>query len=116
MDLTEMPFEKRLEMMRRRQAYFSAVAEEYTSFEDFIGAQDMWLVIMGIELTDCGEYLKLYIQLGFTEYEAYYVIKDSAGKLTVSDIIQWQDDYCCNSWLNITTGKSADEEDISSCY
>lgn len=42
----------RLAMMRRRQAYFSAIAEEYASFADFMQAQDMWLAIMGIELTD----------------------------------------------------------------
>lgn len=31
----------RMEMVRKRQAYFSAVAEEYASFTDFIKAQDM---------------------------------------------------------------------------
>ena len=33
---------ERIEMMRKRQAYFSAIAEEYVSFADFIKAQDMW--------------------------------------------------------------------------
>ena len=106
----------RLEMMRKRQAYFSAVAEEYTSFADFIKAQDMWLAIMGIQLTEYDNRLELYIQLDFTEYEQYYVIKTPEGNLTVSDIILWQDEVCCNSWLNITTGESADEEDISQCF
>ena len=102
----------RLEMMRKRQAYFSAVAEEYTSFADFIKAQDLWLAIMGIELTNCGRYLKLYIQLDFAEYEEYYVIMTDDGHLSVSDIISWQDEVCCNSYLNISTGECADEEDI----
>ena len=75
----------RFEMIRKRQAYFLAVAEEYTSFADFIIAQDMWLAIMGIELTDCGNYLKLYIQLDFSEYEVYYVIMDNDGRLTIGD-------------------------------
>lgn len=35
-----------LEMMRKRQAYFSAIAEEYTSFTDFIQVQDIWLAII----------------------------------------------------------------------
>ena len=67
---------ERIEMMRKRQAYFS----------------------------------------DFTEYEQYYIIKSDEGTLTVSDIIMWQDDYCCNSWMNISTGKDADEEDIPRCY
>ncbi len=40
MDLTVMSTEERIEMARERQAYFSAVAEEYTSFTDFIKTQD----------------------------------------------------------------------------
>ena len=42
--------EKRLKMMRERQAYFSAVAEEYETFEEFTKKQKIWLDIMGIEL------------------------------------------------------------------
>ena len=102
----------RLEMMRKRQAYFSAVAEEYTSFADFIKAQDMWLAIMGIELTDFGQYLKLHIQLDFSEYEEYYVIMTDNGHLSVSDIVMWNDDVCCSSYINVSTRESADEESI----
>lgn len=72
-----------LDMMRKRQAYFSAIAEEYTSFADFIRAQDMWLAIMGIQLTNHGEYLKIYVQLSPSEYEEYYVITGDDGRLTV---------------------------------
>ena len=43
--------EKRLDMMRKRQAYFSAVAEEYESFDEFIRTQKDWLEIFGIELS-----------------------------------------------------------------
>lgn len=75
----------RLEMVHKRQEYFSAIAEEYTSFVDFINAQDIWLAIMGIELTDCGDYLKLYIQLNFSDYEIYDVVMDNDGRLTVSN-------------------------------
>lgn len=102
----------RLEMMRERQAYFSAVAEEYASFADFMQAQNMWLAIMGIELTDCGLYLKLYIQLDFSEYEEYYVVADDEGELTVSDIVMWNNNDCCTSYINISTGKSAEKETI----
>ena len=77
----------RLGMIRKRQEYFSAIAEEYASSADFIKAQGMWLAIMGIELIDCGEYLKLHIQTSSTGYEVYYAIAGSDGRLTISDIV-----------------------------
>ncbi|MCM1505240.1 MAG: hypothetical protein NC127_08595 [Muribaculum sp.] len=113
MDLTAID---RLEIMRKRQAYFSALAEEFTSFADFIKAHDLWLAIMGIQLTEYDDRLELYMQLDFAEYEQYYVIQTPDGNLTVSDIILWQDECCCNSWLNVTTRESANEEDILSSY
>lgn len=109
--------EKRLKMMRERQAYFSAVAEEYDTFEEFIKLQKMWLDIIGIELYQENPlYLSLRIQLNYTDYETYHIIKGDDGKLTVSDVIWRQDLYCANSVMNISTGKSADEEDIPLCY
>lgn len=109
--------DKRLKMMRERQAYFSAVAYEYDSFEEFIKTQKMWLDIMGIELyQENPSYLSLRIQLDFQYYETYHIIKGEDGKLTISDIIWWQDLYCANSVLNISTGENADEEDIPQCY
>lgn len=109
--------EKRLEMMRNRQAYFSAVAEEYESFDEFIRTQKEWLEIFGIELSQDNEsYLSLRIQLDYTDYETYHIINGDDGHLTVSDIIWWQDLYCANSIMNIQTGESADEEDIIKFY
>lgn len=107
---------ERIELMRKRQAYFSAIAEEYTSLADFVKAQDMWMSLMGVELTEYSKYITLYIQLDFAEYEQYYIINSDDGTLTVSDIIMWKDNYCCNSWLNISTGEEADEEDIPNFY
>ena len=109
--------EKRLDMMRKRQTYFSAVAEEYESFDEFIRTQKDWLEILGIELYQDNEsYLSLRIQLDFTDYETYHIINSEDGHLTVSDIIWWQDLYCANSILNIQTGDSADAEDIPRCF
>lgn len=102
----------RLEMMRMRQAYFAAVAEEYTSFADFMQAQDLWLAIMGIELTDYGTFIKLYIQLDFSEYEEYYVIMNYDGQLTVSDIVMWNNDVCHTNYINVSTGTSAEKTSI----
>lgn len=100
----------RLEMMRKRHAYFSAVAEEYHSFADFIRTQDMWLTIMGIELTACGQYLKLYIQLDPTKYEEYYVIMDKDGQLTISDVVMWNENGGSTDCIDICTGQPADKE------
>lgn len=109
--------EKRLDMMRKRQAYFSVVAEEYESFDEFIRTQKDWLEIFGIELSqDDKSYLSLRIQLDYTDYETYHIINGEDGHLTVSDIIWWQDLYCTNTIMNIQTGESADEEDIPRCY
>jgi hypothetical protein len=102
----------RMEMVRKRQAYFSAVAEEYASFTDFIKAQDMWLGIMGIGLTDCGQYLKLYIQLDFSEYEEYYVVMGDNEHLTVSEIVMRNGDCLCMDCINVGTGKLTDKESI----
>lgn len=72
---------------------------------------------MGIELyQENPSYLSLHIQLDYQDYETYHIIKGDNGQLTVSDIIWWQDLYCANSLLNISTGESADEEDIPRCY
>ena len=108
---------ERLGMMRKRQAYFSAVAEEYESFDEFIRTQKDWFEIFGIELSQDNEsYLSLRIQLDFTDYETYHIIYGDNGHLTVSDIIWWQDLYCANSIMNIQTGVHADEEDITKCF
>ena len=98
--------DKRLRMMRERQAYFSAIAEEYESFEEFTNTQKMWLDIMGIDLyQENPSYLSLRIQLDYQDYETYHIIKGEDGKLTVSDVIWWQDLYCANSVLNIQPEK-----------
>lgn len=102
----------RFEMMRKRHEYFSAVAEEYTSFADFIKAHYMWLAIMGIELTDCGTYVKLYIQLDFSEYEEYFIVQNDDGTLTVWDIVRRYDETCSTHYVNILTGNYASKNEI----
>lgn len=116
-DAINKAMEERLKMMRERQAYFSAVAEECETFDEFIKTQKMRLDIVGIELYQKNPlYLSLHIQLDYTGYTPYHIIKGDYGKLTVSDIIWWQDLYCANSIMNISTGEKADEEDIPRCY
>lgn len=41
---------------------------------------------------------------------AHFIGED--GHLTVSPIVGWQDYRCANSYINLLTGESADDEDI----
>ncbi|MDE6043328.1 MAG: hypothetical protein K2G07_07285 [Muribaculaceae bacterium] len=79
---------KQLKMMRTRQAYFSAVAEEYASLRDFINAQHRWLAIMGISLIYSEDCIKLKIHTGSETYEEYHLVYDSGGFVTVSDLVR----------------------------
>lgn len=103
------------DLMRKRQAYFSAIARKYTCFEDFIRENGGWFAIMGVKLYADGRKLGIYILLDYLEYEEYYVIRGDDGRLTVSDVIGWQDNCCSNILLNIFTEEEADEEDIFRC-
>ena len=103
-------------LMKKRQAYFSCLAEKFSSFDDFIKANDLWFAIMGVELIKTHNYLTIHIQLNFTEYEDYFVIQVEENRLTVSNIIGWQDNYCCNNYLNLKTMEQADKEDIPKCF
>lgn len=87
------------------------VAEEYGSFADFIKTQKIWFAIMGIEMADCRQYIKSYIQLDSSEQEEYYVIKGDDEHLTVSEIVI-RNDGCCQNHINVTTGNTADKESI----
>lgn len=102
--------------MRKRHTYLSLVAEEYVTFNEFKESNEKWFAIMGVELCTNDKYLTLHIQLDCIEYEIYHVIPRDFGKLTISDIIRWQDNSCANSLLNIFTEEKADEEDILIYY
>lgn len=59
---------KRLELMRKSQAYFSGIADEYESLEEFTNTQKEWLELLGIELyQESPSYLSLRIQLDYTD-------------------------------------------------
>lgn len=115
MDFSKMTDEQVYEIRRKRHACFSAIAEEYDSFEEFVKANDEWFAIMGIELFEEEKYIKLHIQLDFSEYETYHVILGANGKLTVSHVIGCED-MCANVLFNVFTENYADEEDIWTEY
>ncbi len=112
MDLTDMTFEERYAMMRKRHAFLHEIATQYSSLEAFASERDEWFAVRGIELTFCEKYISLYIQLDYTEYEEYYVIPGKDGHLTISEVIMWQDECCANTYLNIFDLSYPDEEDI----
>ena len=112
MDLTDMTFAERLDMMRKRHAFLREIATQYSSLEAFANERDEWFAVRGIELTLCEKYISLYIQLDYTKYEEYYVIPGKDGHLTISEVIMWQDECCANTYLNIFDLSYPDEEDI----
>ena len=115
MNFSKMTDKQVYEMRRKRHACFSAIAEEYDSFKEFIKANDEWFAIMGIELCEEEKYLSLHIQLDFSEYETYHVVHGRNGKLTVSHVI-WCEDMCANMLFNVFTENYADKEDILTQY
>ena len=110
MNLEVMTSEKRLEMQRKRYAYFKEIAEKYNSFQSFIKDNDEKFAIVGIELEGDEESASLYIQLNYTDYELYYIIQKPSGQLTCSPVIWYQDEYCCNSLRNVVTGEYVEED------
>ena len=110
MDLVVMTSEQRLEMQRKRYAYFKEIAEKYNSFKSFIKDNDEKFAIVGIELNGDEESASLYIQLDYTEYEQYHIIQLPSGQLTCSPVIWYKDEFCCNSLRNVLTAEDVDDE------
>lgn len=112
MDLTDMTFAERFDMMRKRHAFLHEIATQYSSLEAFATERDEWFAVRGIELTLCEKFISLYILLGFNEYETYHIITVKDRSLDVSEVIWWQDPYCFNDVINIFTRESVDEKEI----
>ena len=112
MDLTDMTFEERYAMMRKRHSFLNLMVKSYTSLEEFAKEKDEWFAMLGVELTLGTNSISLYMQLDYDEYETYYIIPGNDGKLTVSEVVSWQDPYCFNDDINIFTEESVDEEEI----
>ena len=117
MDLEVMTSEQRLEMQRKRYAYFKEIANKYNSIRDFIKDNDEKFAIVGIELNGGEDSASIYLQLNYTEYEQYHIIQMPSGQLTCSHIIWYQDDFCANSLRNVVTGVDVDDvEDIDKFF
>lgn len=112
MDLTDMTFEERYAMMRKRHAFLHEIATQYSTLEAFASERDEWFAVRGIELTLSEKYISLYIPLGFNEYETYHVIIGKDWLLDVSEVIWWQNLYCFKNLINIFTRESVDKKEI----
>lgn len=112
MNLINMPFEKRLEMMQKRHAFLSGIVKEYTDFNKFVCDYDEQLAVMGIEIKQYDDHLYLYNSQGFNEYEGYHIVCNKNSQLVVSPVIWWQNLYCANDCLNIFTGNNVSEKEI----
>lgn len=121
MDLAAMSNRARFEWMRKRQSFLNDIVKSYTSLTELVKDKDEWFALRGIDLTkeDDNEYASIYMWLDYGEYDAYFVIPDKRGHLTISEIVLWQDDCCANTYVNPIkavdnpyAGFGVDEEDI----
>lgn len=111
MNLVDMTQEERLDMQRKRCAYFKSIANKYNSLEEFIKDNDEKFAILGIELIDEKKYVSLRLQLDYSEYDQYHIIPTPSGQLTCSHVIWFQDEYCANFIRNLRTKEYLDDED-----
>lgn len=104
--------EERYAMMRRRHAFLTESVKGYTSLEEYAKDKDEWFAILSVELSAGEKCISLWFQLGYYDYEEYFIEPSVDGQLVVSPIIAWQDFCCANSYLNIFTEESVDSEEF----
>lgn len=105
-------FDERCTMMRKRHAFLNAMVNPFNSFAEFFSEKSEWCAILGINLVEQKDYLKITINFENGDYETYFAMLSNDGYLTISEIVGWQDEYCANSFLNISTQNVADEAEI----
>lgn len=86
MDLAAMSNRERFEWMRKRQSFLNDIVKSYTSLTELVKDKDEWFALRGIDLTkeDDNEYASIYMWLDYGEYDAYFVIPDKSGHLTIN--------------------------------
>lgn len=112
MKFSEMTTEQQLELRNERYTFFEGVAENYSSFEEFLAHHDWDFAILGIELLKGEKYITICLWLDVDEYEEYYVIPGDDGQLTLSNVTLIKDEYCAYQYVNMVTGERAEEKDI----
>lgn len=112
MDLIDMSNNERYDMMRKRHAFLNTLVSSYTSIDEFVRDKEHWFAMLGTDLCLCNEYAYIYMWLDYSEYEMYFVIPGNDGRITVSEVIRWQDNYCANTYLNIFSLQRSDDDEI----
>ena len=103
---------ERYTLMAKRHAFLKAMVSPFNSTDEFVKNRGEWCAIVGINLAQCVNYLEITINLEDGDYETYFAIPSMSGHLIMSEIVRWQDDYCANTLLNITTQEVAAEGEI----
>lgn len=94
---------ERIAMMRKRHAFLSEIVKDYETLENFAREKREYFEMMGIEFDLKDSYISLYFNLGYNEYEQYYVEPVKDGGIKVSQFVDWQNEVCANERLNIFT-------------
>ena len=114
MDLVAMNNAERVNWMRKRHAFLNNLVSSYTSLDDFTKDKEEWFALLGTDLTRENDYVYIFMWLDYGEYEMYFVIPNTYGHLTISEVILWQDETCANTYFNIFNlfGSDGTDEDI----
>lgn len=112
MDLVTMSKKERFEWMRKRHAFLHDIVSSYNSIDKFVKDKEHWFALLGTDLGIHNGYAYIHIWLDYGEYEMYFVIRGNDSRLTVSEVIRWQDDTCANTYLNIFSLHGSEENEI----
>ena len=119
MDLAAMSNKELFEWMRKRHAFLHNMVSSYNSIDKFVKDKEHWFALLGMDLGLQNGYAYIDMWLDYGECEMYFVIPGNDGHLTVSENVQWQDNYCANTYVNPfeatenpNAGSGVDEKDI----
>lgn len=112
MDLVTMSNKERFKWMRKRHAFLHDIVSSYNSIDKFVKDKEHCFALLGTDLGIHNGYAYIYIWLDYGEYEMYFVIRGNDNRLTVSEVISWQDDTCANTYLNIFSLHGSEENEI----
>lgn len=115
-EYTENVRKERKAVMLKRHAYFSSLAEDCQSLDEFLEQYGELFNIWGVELSRVVRAksgikgIAARMQLDYTEYETYY-FEVIDGRVVVSPTLSWQNEVCANEDWNIFNKDSSDDNE-----